>query len=48
MNRKQAAERISRLCEEIRRHEYLYYVKDSPEISDEAFDRLFGELKELE
>jgi DNA ligase (NAD+) len=42
------AKEIERLRDEIRRHEYLYYVLDSPEISDAAFDRLMNELKELE
>ena len=37
-----------KLREEIRRHEYLYYVPDEPEISDAAFDRLMNRLKELE
>ena len=35
-----AAAEIERLREEIRHHEYLYYVQDDPEISDAAFDRL--------
>lgn len=48
MNRSQAAQRIEELRREIRRHERLYYLEDAPEISDEAFDRLFGELKALE
>jgi DNA ligase (NAD+) len=43
-----AAKEIERLREEIRRHEYLYYVVDNPEISDAAFDRLMNRLKELE
>lgn len=41
-------ERIARLREAIRRHDYLYYVKDKPEISDSEYDRLFRELVELE
>ncbi len=36
------------LREKIRRHEYLYYVEDAPEISDTGFDRLMNRLKELE
>jgi DNA ligase (NAD+) len=40
--------RIEELRKEIRRHDHLYYVKDRPEISDEAYDRLFRELNELE
>ncbi len=39
---------INRLREQIRRHNYLYYVKDSPEISDERYDALFERLQELE
>jgi DNA ligase (NAD+) len=39
---------IEKLREEIRRHEYLYYVLDQPEISDAAFDRLMRELQEFE
>jgi DNA ligase (NAD+) len=43
-----ASKEIERLREEIRRHEYLYYVSDDPEISDAAFDRLMLRLRELE
>ena len=46
-NNKAAAE-IERLRDDIRRHEYLYYVEDNPEISDAAFDRLMNKLKALE
>jgi len=42
-----AAEMV-RMREEIRRHEYLYYVVDDPEISDAGFDRLMVRLRELE
>ena len=48
MNRARAAERLEILREEIRRHDYLYHVRDSPEISDEEYDRLFRELRDLE
>ncbi len=41
-------ERLAQLKEQIRHHDYLYYVKDSPEISDGEYDRLFRELVELE
>ncbi|HET6679360.1 MAG TPA: NAD-dependent DNA ligase LigA [Nitrospira sp.] len=40
--------RVAALREEIRRHDYLYYVQAKPEISDSAYDRLFRELTELE
>ena len=40
--------RINQLRDEIRHHEERYYIQDSPEISDEAFDRLLHELERLE
>jgi DNA ligase (NAD+) len=40
--------RIDELRHEIRRHEHLYYVMDTPEISDQEFDKLMNELKQLE
>ncbi len=43
-----AAERHAWLTSHIRHHDYLYYVKDRPEISDGEYDRLFRELTELE
>src|SRR6202451_813764 len=39
---------VERLREQIRRHEYLYYVLDQPEISDADFDKLMRQLKDLE
>ena len=39
---------IEKLREELRRHEYLYFVQDEPEISDVKFDRMMEELKRLE
>ena len=44
----QVAKQIEKLHDEIRRHEYLYYVLDEPEISDVKFDRMMEELKRLE
>ncbi|HTY24841.1 MAG TPA: NAD-dependent DNA ligase LigA [Desulfomonilaceae bacterium] len=38
----------NRLREEIRRHDHLYYVLDSPEISDAEYDSLFRKLQKLE
>jgi DNA ligase (NAD+) len=43
-----AAKQIERLREHIRRHEYLYYVLDEPEISDIKFDQMMKELQQLE
>src|SRR3990170_612220 len=40
--------RIKYLREEINRHNYLYYILDSPEISDAEYDRLMRELEGLE
>ncbi|HVT14598.1 MAG TPA: NAD-dependent DNA ligase LigA [Thermoanaerobaculia bacterium] len=47
-DRAAAERRIARLREDIRHHDYLYYVRDSPAISDEEYDRLFRELAALE
>ncbi len=43
-----AAKKIDGLREEIRRHDYLYYVLDSPKISDASYDKLMVQLKGLE
>ena len=40
--------KIEKLREQIRRHEYLYYVLDTPEIGDAEFDRLMQQLKQME
>ncbi len=41
-------QRIEHLRQEIRRHVYLYYVLDAPEISDAEYDALMNRLRELE
>jgi DNA ligase (NAD+) len=41
-------QRLEELRAQIRRHEELYYQHNTPEISDEAFDRLLHELERLE
>lgn len=41
-------ERILQLREELHRHNYNYYVKAAPEISDREFDGLLRELQGLE
>ncbi len=48
MTRQTDEERLARLKSQIRSHDYLYYVKDCPEISDGEYDRLFRELLDLE
>ncbi|HKQ47990.1 MAG TPA: NAD-dependent DNA ligase LigA [Phycisphaerae bacterium] len=42
------AKEIDQLREQIRRHDYLYFVDATPEISDREYDRIFARLKELE
>ena len=42
------AERAEELRALIRRHDYLYYVKDKSEIADAAYDKLLRELMALE
>ena len=39
---------VLRLRDEIRKHEELYYVSDSPEISDAEYDALIAKLQKLE
>lgn len=39
---------IAHLRNEIRRHDYRYYVLNQPEISDRQYDKLFAQLKALE
>ncbi|MCI0446645.1 hypothetical protein L0152_26005, partial [bacterium] len=48
MGTKDITKRLPKLRDEIRRHEYLYYVENNPEISDYEFDQLMNELKEIE
>ena len=48
MGPKAIEDKIERLRETIRRHEYLYYGLDAPELSDADFDALMRELKTLE
>jgi DNA ligase (NAD+) len=40
--------KVGELRSEIRRHDYLYYVLNAPEITDADYDRLLAELKKLE
>jgi DNA ligase (NAD+) len=45
---KDLGKKIESLRDKIRYHESLYYVLDSPEISDAEFDKLMQQLKQLE
>ena len=45
---KKDARQIEKLRDEIRRHDELYYVENSPEISDREYDRLLEQLQKLE
>ncbi|MDE6514285.1 MAG: NAD-dependent DNA ligase LigA [Muribaculaceae bacterium] len=42
------ANRVAELRRELNRHNHLYYVLNSPEISDREFDMLLKELEQLE
>lgn len=46
--KKKAKENMQDLREEIRHHDYLYYVKNKPEISDKEYDKLVEKLEQLE
>jgi DNA ligase (NAD+) len=48
VTREQAEKRIAELRNEIRRHDHLYYVQGKAEIADEAYDRLYRGLVDLE
>ena len=48
MQREQAEKRIAELRNEIRRHDHLYYVQGTAEISDQEYDRIYRELVDLE
>jgi len=48
MNINEAKARHAELVEEIRRHDYAYYVLARPTITDREYDRLYHELLDLE
>ena len=43
-----ARDRAGQLRRELEYHGERYYIRDAPEISDEAYDALFRELQEIE
>jgi DNA ligase (NAD+) len=45
---KDISKKIGDLREQIRHHEYRYYVLDDPQISDSEFDQLMNQLTKLE
>ncbi|MGH8362819.1 MAG: NAD-dependent DNA ligase LigA [Gammaproteobacteria bacterium] len=47
-DRQDSERRLRSLRDALNRHNYLYYVLDTPEIPDSEYDRLFRELLELE
>ncbi len=48
MNESEAKQRIDELCDSLNRYSYEYYMENQSSISDYEFDRLMGELKQLE
>ncbi|MEI8388577.1 MAG: NAD-dependent DNA ligase LigA [bacterium] len=48
LTKQEIEKKIKDLRDKINYHNYLYYVKDIPEVPDSEYDRLFNELKELE
>jgi DNA ligase (NAD+) len=48
LSKKEAKEQVQALRKAIEYHDYLYYVKNRPEISDHTYDILFARLQELE
>ena len=42
------AQRVEALRDEIRRLDRLYYVEAAPAVSDLEYDRMLGELRDLE
>jgi DNA ligase (NAD+) len=43
-----SARRVAQLRQQINHHNFLYYVRDEPELSDAAYDDLLKELRALE
>ncbi|HWX21786.1 MAG TPA: NAD-dependent DNA ligase LigA [Candidatus Binatia bacterium] len=48
MTQDEARNRHNQLVEEIRQHDYAYYILAQPSISDQEYDRLYHELLDLE
>ncbi len=48
ISKSQASKRVEELSKELEHHNHLYYIQNSPEISDFEFDTLLNELKSIE
>ena len=48
LTREEARDEVEALREGIEYHDFLYYVRNQPEISDAVYDKLFHRLQELE
>ncbi|MFW6150954.1 MAG: NAD-dependent DNA ligase LigA [Chloroflexota bacterium] len=48
LSEEEAQQEIEALREGVEHHNYLYYVKNAPKISDSMYDRLFKRLQDLE
>ena len=48
ISKSQASKRVEELSKELEHHNNLYYIQNSPEISDYEFDALLNELKSIE
>ncbi|MCF8143619.1 MAG: NAD-dependent DNA ligase LigA [Deltaproteobacteria bacterium] len=48
LSREEARKEVEALREGIEYHDYLYYVKNQPRISDAVYDKLFQRLEKLE
>ena len=47
MSLEEIKKQIEKLRKEIKRHDYLYYVLNQPEISDYEYDQLMKKLQDL-
>lgn len=48
MNKTEPIQRSRELVDLINKYNYLYYLSDSPEVTDSEYDRLFRELQKIE
>lgn len=48
ITKKDAKREIELLRDAIEHHDHLYYIKNNPDISDKAYDKLFNRLEDLE